>query len=335
MVAVAAIMVAYFLIAATMTPRAVGVSGMAMTSARAMATVEVTSGRLLYSKNADARVPMASTTKIVTAITVLEHVDDIDTVVAVHPRAIGIEGTSIYIQRGEKLTVRELLLGLMLRSGNDCASALAWHVGGSIEKFAAMMNDVSRKAGARNSNWVNPHGLDAEGHLTTAHDLALISAYAMRNPTFAEIVATKEARITGVDMPRVLLNKNRLLRSNEDIVGVKTGFTSKAGRCFVGALNDNGMTVVCVVLNCGPMFPESESIMERAVDEFYMHKILSRDEVIIDRGGRRGMVADDFLYPLRNGEVDSVRVELGQSEVLVTRADQLIHRAKYLVLAED
>jgi D-alanyl-D-alanine carboxypeptidase (penicillin-binding protein 5/6) len=275
------------------------------TTARAMCTMEMSTGRVLYSKNQDARLPMASTTKIVTAITVLDNCTDLDTPIEINPRAVGIEGTSIYLQRGEMLTVRELLYGMMLRSGNDAAAALALHVRPTIEKFSDLMNDTARKVGARNSSFKNPHGLDQEGHYTTAYDLALISAYAMQNPTFAEIVGTKEIKVSGREYPRLVRNKNRLLHSTPDCVGVKTGFTKKAGRCYVGAFKDNAMTVICVVLNCGPMFEESATLMETANDEFTLRKILEQGQLIdCDCGCDTlcGVAVEDFYFPLRADE---------------------------------
>jgi len=310
----------------------------AMTSARAMSTIEVSSGRVLYEKNANAKLPMASTTKIVTAITVLEHVKDINEIVKVHPKAVGIEGTSIYLQKGEELTVRELLLGLMLRSGNDASVALALHVSNSVEEFGGLMNEVALKAGAKNSSFKNPHGLDEEGHYTTANDLARISAYAMRNEQFAEIVATKSARIAGVEYPRVLHNKNRLLNSNKMVNGVKTGFTSKAGRCYVGSMERNDMQVVCVVLNCGPMFEESETLMQRATNEYFMHKVLAAETLITpthpDRHNRVGMVAEDYFYPLKESEIKRIEIHLNDHDACVFLDDKLLMTAELLKLDE-
>lgn len=317
-------------------------------TARGMCTMEVTTGRVLYEKNAHARMPMASTTKIATAITVIEHVADLDEIVKVNDKAIGIEGTSIYIQKGEELTVRELVYGLMLRSGNDCSVALALHVSKTVPEFSALMNDMARRVGAINTNFTNPHGLDEAEHYTTAYDLALISAYAMRDPVFAEIVATKEKRISGVEYPRVLLNKNRLLRSNADIVGVKTGFTSKAGRCFVGGLRDSGMTVICAVLNCGPMFPESEMLMERATDEFYMHRVLATETIIAptvpcecDPKAKRkctelrGMVEEDFHYPIRQCEVDKLQIKMDKDFIRVLFDGKEVHKTEYIKIDKD
>ena len=307
----------------------------AMTSARGMATIEMTSGRVLYAKNAGARLAMASTTKIATAITVLENVTDVNEIVTVNPKAIGIEGTSIYLQKGEKLSVLDLLYGVMLRSGNDASTALALHVSKSVDEFGELMNQTARKAGAMNTNFKNPHGLDEEGHYTTALDLARITAYAMHNEIFAKIVSTKEIRIPGVDYPRILHNKNRLLRSLDGCVGVKTGFTSKAGRCFVGAREEAGMTVICVVLNCGPMFPESEALMEQAGREYYMHCVLAAETVIrpthSNKGTRVAMVDRDYFYPLRPSEIDRLEISINEKHICVFLDDKLILTAPYIV----
>lgn len=164
-------------------------------SGKACAVIEVNSGKILYEKNADARLPMASTTKIATAITVIENCD-ISMTVKVPQEAQGVEGSSIYLKAGETLTVKELLYGLMLQSGNDSAVALAVAVGGSVENFAEMMNKTARKCGAENTHFVNPHGLHDDKHYTTAHDLALISVHAMKNPEFRNIVSAKSAEIS-------------------------------------------------------------------------------------------------------------------------------------------
>ena len=307
------------------------------TSARGSCTMEVTTGRILYEKNGTEPMPMASTTKILTAITVLENCDDIDTPIEVDPRCIGIEGTSIYLQRGERLTVRELLLGMMLRSGNDASAALALYVRPTGEKtphkeifdeFSRLMNETAKKAGATNSSFKNPHGLDQEGHYTTARDLALITVYAIKNPLFAEIVATKEAKISGIEYPRVLRNKNRLLHSMPNCIGVKTGFTKKAGRCFVGAMTDNNMTVVCVVLNCGPMFEESATLMEMADEEFTMTPIIKKDQIIMcDDDIICGVAQEDFFYPLRNDEI--IETEYIGDKVILKLDGEVIYTSNY------
>jgi D-alanyl-D-alanine carboxypeptidase (penicillin-binding protein 5/6) len=301
------------------------------TSARGMCTVEMNTGRVLFEHNSEAELPMASTTKIVTAITFLDNCSDLDTAFEIDPRSVGIEGTSVYLQKGERKTARELLYGLMLRSGNDTAMALALRLCPDQNAFAEMMNATAKRAGATNSAFKNPHGLDAEGHYTTARDLALISAYAMKNPTFAEIVATKEKRISGVEYDRVIRNKNRLLHGMADCVGVKTGFTKRAGRCFVGAVTRNGMTVVCAVLNCGPMFEESAELMDLAHEQFTLKQIIEQGQFIPVESPRPvGIARESFLYPLRPNE--SVEIECDRDLVIVELGDEIIYRAQFNAL---
>ena len=233
------------------------------TTASACVVMERDSGRILFQKDGTKRLPMASTTKIVTALTVLNN-SSLDDVVTISNEACGIEGSSIYLRAGEKLSVKELLYGLMLRSGNDCAVALALHVGGSVQNFAQMMNQTAKNLGCTDSNFANPHGLHDENHYTTAKDLATITCNAIKNKDFADIVATKSVKIAndGYDYPRVLVNKNKLLNNFADADGVKTGYTKKAGRCFVGSATRNGMQVVAVVLNCVPMFEETAQMLD-------------------------------------------------------------------------
>lgn len=254
------------------------------------------SGRVFYEKNADAKRAMASTTKIATAITVIENCKDLDAIVKVDKRAIGIEGTSIYLREGEELSVRDLLYGLMLRSGNDSAVALAIYIGGDIENFCKLMNETALHAGAENTNFTNPHGLDNQDHYTTARDLAKITAYALNNKDFAQIVSTKNIKIpSSEEGTRFLANKNRLLNSLEGCIGVKTGFTTKAGRCLVSAVERNGLRVVCVVLNCGPMFEESADMLNAVCEKYKSYVVLEPYKYIAD-------------LPLENGDVSSIQV---------------------------
>lgn len=288
------------------------------TSAKAMCVLEKDSKRVIYSHNMDASLPMASTTKVMTAITVIQNCDNLDELIQVDDCSIGVEGTSIYLRKGEVVSVRDLLYGLMLRSGNDAATALACHIGGSVEEFAKKMNELAVKIGAKNSNFVNPHGLDNKNHYTSAYDLALISAYALNNPIFKEIVSTKSHVIeaTNVSDKRYLTNKNRLLSSLNSCCGVKTGFTSKAGRCLVSAVERNNTTYVCVVLNCGPMFEESASLLNSCFEIYENKKIIDKNSEIFNEyilNGNEGRLylyaEEDFCYPMRKDEFKDLRLE--------------------------
>jgi D-alanyl-D-alanine carboxypeptidase len=191
---------------------------------------------------------MASTTKIMTAAVVLSSLS-VDTVVSVPPEAVGVEGTSAYLKEGERLTVLDLLYALLLGSANDAAVTLAVATDGSVSAFAAHMNEVARELGLTQTNFENPHGLPDESHKTTAYELALITAYALRMPRFAEIVGTKRYRFRSSLREHTLTNHNRLLSFSEEAIGVKTGFTKKSGRCLVGAVRRDGTTLVSVTLS--------------------------------------------------------------------------------------
>lgn len=303
----------------------VNAAAMGETSARGMCTMDVATGRVLFAHNVDQTMGMASTTKVVTALTVLENCQDLDTKIRVADEAIGVEGSSIYLQKGEELTVRELLYGLMLRSGNDAAIALALAVAPSVTEFAELMNQTAMKYGAKNTHFVNPHGLDDPEHYTTARDLALLSAVALRNPTFVEICSAQEKRIDGVEMPRVLINKNKLLKSLDGCIGVKTGYTKKTGRSFVGAREVDGQKIVCVVLNCGPMFPETAQLLKDADALYHNKPVLKAETTFVDKNGIKGLALKDFSYPLTENELTQLEYTIVENSVIVKLHGETIY----------
>ena len=272
------------------------------------------SGRILYGNNFNEKKYMASTTKILTAIAVLENCDT-SAEVTVTDKTVGVEGSSIYLEKGEVLTVKDLLYGLMLRSGNDCAETLAVFCSGSIKGFADLMNETAEKTGAKNSHFVTPHGLHSDDHYTTAKDLALISRYAMQNPVFKEIVSATKAVIpfTTRNTTRVLYNKNKLLKSMDGANGIKTGYTKKAGRCLVASCERNGMQLISVVLNCAPMFERSKEMMENCFSVYSMEKVLSCEEIFafipIENTDRKCGVylKKDVILPLTEKEREHLK----------------------------
>ena len=215
----------------------------------------------LYSKNADERLPMASTTKIMTALIALEN-STMDEKVEIEDAAIGIEGSSAYLKRGDVLTMEELLYALLLQSANDAATAIAYHIGGNVEAFADMMNDRAEKLGLSNTHFENPHGLDGEKHYTTARELALIAAEAMKNEEFKKIVSTYKRTFATEERSRTYVNHNKLLHLYEGCIGVKTGFTKKAGRCLVSSAERNDVSLICVTLGCSDDWNYHRSIYE-------------------------------------------------------------------------
>ena len=205
------------------------------------------SGKILYQKNGNKQTPMASTTKIMTAIVVLEQAKLTDTV-TINSKATSIGGSRLGLKKNDKITVNDLLYGLMLRSGNDAAVALAIHVGGSIEGFADMMNKKAIELGLTNSHFIVPHGLDNEGHYTTAYELAKITDYALNIDKFKEIVGTKVTTIHINGYAKTINNTNNLLGSVSGLYGVKTGFTNGAGRCLVTACKRDNLDIITVII---------------------------------------------------------------------------------------
>lgn len=287
--------------------------------AKAMAVIERDSGRLLYQKNSDEKLAMASTTKIMTALVAIKNCEDLDEIFTVDNRAVGIEGTSLYLRKGEKKSVRELLYGLILPSGNDAAMALACKIAGGKDEFCILMNEEAKRIGAVNTNFSNPHGLDEKGHYTTAYDLAVIAAEAMKNDVFREIVSTKNIKISGNDKVEVkfLKNKNRLLCSVDGCNGVKTGFTDNAGRCYVCSIERDGMTLICAVLNCGPMFEEAERFLEKGFEEYKIYNLLQayspNREIKVEKGVKKHvetLTQKGFSYPLTIEEYSRVEYKI-------------------------
>ena len=216
---------------------------------------------ILKGENYSVRLPMASTTKIMTALLICENCQP-DEVVTIPKEAVGIEGSSVYLKEGEKLTIKELLLGLMLRSGNDCAVALSLHLAGSIENFADMMNLRAQFLNLNDTHYVNPHGLHDKQHYTSCYDLCKLGCIAMKNKLFKEVVSTKQTVIGEKESRRSIANKNKILFEYEGGNGIKTGYTRAAGRCLVSAAERNGVQLVAAVLNVPDMFGVCSKLMD-------------------------------------------------------------------------
>lgn len=219
-------------------------------SAKAAVVYEPTTGKVLFEKNKSERLPMASTTKIMTTLLLIEN-GELDTPFTVDSEAIKVEGSSMGLVEGDIVTGRDLCAGMLLPSGNDAANASAVHVSGSMEKFAELMNFRAGFIGMRNTHFVTPSGLHDDDHYSTAYDMALLASEALKNPAFAEVCGSSSMKVHFGNPPydRWLKNTNKLLTMCEGCIGVKTGFTDEAGRCLVSACERNGVTLVCVTLN--------------------------------------------------------------------------------------
>lgn len=257
-------------------------------------------GRVIYEKDAYSRSLIASTTKIMTALLVCEQCNVLDRM-RIPKEAVGIEGSSMYLKEGEVLTLQELLYGLMLQSGNDAAVALAIYCGGTVEGFVQLMNDKAYRLGLTGTNFENPNGLDSPHHYSTARDLAVLTAYAMQNPIFAQTVATKSVRVG----ERSLQNHNKLLWRVDGADGVKTGYTKAAGRILVSSAKRDGRRLICVTINDGNDWVDHQSLLEDGFSRYENKTIVRAGDVLGQRavvGGEREVVqlvaAEDFVFAL-------------------------------------
>ncbi|MDY4593116.1 MAG: D-alanyl-D-alanine carboxypeptidase family protein [Eubacteriales bacterium] len=238
-------------------------------SSSATIVVDQKSKKILSSSNAHVRLAMASTTKIMTAMVVLDNVVDVDVQLAIPQEAVGVEGSSVYLKRNEIWSVRDLLYALMLRSGNDAAVALSIAVGGSVQGFVDMMNAKASELGLKDTHFTNPHGLHDDNHYTTAYDLAIITAEAMKNPLLKSIVSAKSYVVEGnYTHDRYYLgNKNKMLLMMEGADGVKTGYTKNSGRCLVSSATRGDTQLICVVLNVHDMWNVSKNLLEKGFEQ--------------------------------------------------------------------
>ena len=274
-------------------------------NAKSAVTIDGKSGAVLYDKNTYIRLPMASTTKIMTALTVLNHADT-SAVITVDKKAEGIEGSSIYLRAGEKLTVLDLLYGLMLESGNDAATALAIGCFGSEKVCVEKMNELCKTLGLVDTHFDNVHGLDGENHYTSAYELARITSEAMKNPIFKQIVSTKNYTSQG-ENPKYFSNHNRLLRTYDGAIGVKTGYTSKAGRCLVTCAERGNERYIAVTLGNGKSdWQDHADMLDFAFDNYSCREIADTDSFYIYRGFDKYMTSEDIYLTVKGDEAFAV-----------------------------
>lgn len=294
------------------------------------------SKKILYGKNEYNKVKMASTTKIMTATIIIENCN-LEETVEISKKAANTGGSRLGLKTGDKITIKDLLYGLMLRSGNDAAVALAETCAGSIVDFSNLMNKKANELGLVNTHFESPHGLDSDGHYTTAYELALLSDYALKNKTFLQIVGTSNYTITINGYPKSLTNTNELLGNLNGVYGIKTGFTNGANRCLVTACKRNDMDIICVVLGCDTKkFRTSDSIklieyafnnfeyvnIKDKIDKelefwknenenyFYINKGISSDLKI------KYSELDTPIIPINKNEISSINVNVYMNSLL-------------------
>lgn len=279
--------------------------------ARCAIALDSKSKVVLYEKNSYELVPMASTTKIMTTLVALKY-GDLDKQMEISSKAAGIRGSTVGYKKGEKITLKELLFGLMLRSGNDAAIAIAEGISGSVEEFAKLMNEYAGEIGIINTHFQTPHGLDNDEHYSTAYDLALVTAKAQENKLFNEIVSAKDIDGKTYGFTRSYHNINKILWEISEANGVKTGYTGKAGKCLVTSAKVQGNDVIIVVLNCTPRWKETKKIHEYVRENYEFKKMFvkgdSAGEVVLDKGTIKLQYAQDVVMPTKNGVEYTVKV---------------------------
>ena len=288
-------------------------------TAKSAIMIDASSGTILYSKNKDEKLGMASTTKIMTGILALEK-GKLSDVYTVSPTGEWVEGSSIYLNPGEKITLEALLYGLLLKSGNDAARAIAIHIAGSEKAFVNMMNDKAAELGLTNTHFANPHGLFAEDHYTSAHDLARLACYAMKNPVFAEIVNTVQYKEEPIEdrEGRVINNANKLVSMYSEAIGVKPGYTPETGRTLVGAAEKNGVRVITVTLDCSDDWHEHKNMFDYAFKNF-------EKKILFKKGESVG------TYRVKNGNYNEVGVVINEDISVLVKKDS---QPNYEILME-
>ena len=292
-------------------------------TAKAYALIEAGSGRLLLGDHEHDRRPMASTTKIMTALLVLESGEDLDALIPIPPEAAGVEGSSMHLAAGEQVSLRDLLYGLMMVSGNDAAVALAIHLSGSVEAFARRMNERAAALGLDDTHFMNPNGLHDPQHYTSAYDLCRLAAAAMALPSFRELVNTQRYTASTGSRHRTFRTKNRMLTEVEGGCGVKTGFTKKAGRCLCFAARRQGMLLVGAVLNAPEMWGDAKKLLDRGFDAYELHTFLvpgrKAGTVPVTGSEKKTLPAvakEGILYPVKRDGSEDARLDIRLAEGL-------------------
>ena len=288
------------------------VSKLPKTNSRRYIVYDRISKSMIIGKNEDIKSAMASTTKIMTTIVILEKAD-LNEKVTVSAKAGGTGGSRLGLKRGDKASVRDLLYGLMLRSGNDAAVALAEHVGGSVKGFAELMNEKAIELGLTNTHFVTPHGLDDANHYTTALELAKLTDYAMDNETFAKIVGTKSTTIYINNQSRQINNTNELLGVLNGVVGVKTGFTNNAGRCLVTETKRNNMDIITIVLGADTKKDRTKDSVNLIEYTFSKYKMYNLEEQIIKEFNKWKNINEKRILIIK-GKTSNPKLALGAIE---------------------
>lgn len=330
-------------------------NGMPKIDSRYAVVLDRKSKAVLCGKKEEARTKMASTTKIMTALIVIENTN-LSNIVEVSKKAAATGGSTLKLRAGDKVSVQDLLYGLMLRSGNDAAVALAEYVAGSVPEFAKLMNEKAQELGLTNTHFETPHGLDSEGHYTTPYELALLADYALNNKVFANIVKIKSCNITINGINRTIGNTNELLGNLDGVYGVKTGFTNGAGRCLVTAIKRGDLDVICVVLGADTKkirtmdsiklieytFANFENIdiKTKIEEEFVNWKKINEKRITIEKGKKQeiNLKMQEYTllsYPIKKNTENKIEVKINADLNLIAPVEENTKVGEVTISYED
>lgn len=300
-------------------------------SAQSAILIDAESNRILFEYSPHIKLPMASTTKIMTALVALEK-GDLQDKIKIDRDVIGIEGSSIYLKENEIISLEDLLYGLMLRSGNDAAMAIGKYVEEIEENFVELMNIKSKEIGANNTNFMNPHGLHHDNHYSTAYDLALITKEALKIDKFKEISSTKTWKANR-EKNNIFYNKNKTLWDYEGGDGVKIGYTMRAGRCLVSSATRNNMQLIAVVLNDRNWFDDCYTMMDYGFNNYSTYVIFDKNQFVknipVISGEKKSVSTvtnDSFIYPLKEEELEKIKISIN----LIEKVQAPINKGDYV-----
>lgn len=304
-------------------------------TSNAAIVMDQSTGRVLYEKNMRKRLKIASTTKILTAIVAIEN-GNLNDKVTISKKAAGTGGSEVGIVAGSEVTLENLMYGMLLKSGNDCAVAIAEHIGGSVEEFSKMMNKKAYDIGAKDTNCTNPHGLDTENNYSTAYDLALITCYAKTNDILSKMIGTESITVYFDKTPKYLANTNRLLFTYEYCDGGKTGFTNIANRCLVATAKKDDLEIVAVILGANTTdirFSECKELLKYGIESYTMVNVKDKINWYIDIPVLKGNIYSyvrkfdaDITLPLKEGELEEIYI----SQTIVPILYAPVNRGEFL-----
>lgn len=310
----------------------------------AAVVIDYETGRVLFDKNAEEKRPMASLTKIMTSIMLVENCE-LDEMIEVPSQATWIGGSTVGLKKGDKVSARSLLYGMLLPSGNDCAYTVGIHIGGTIENFADMMTKKAKEIGVTDTSFANPHGLDAETHYTSAKSMALITRYALSNKYINEAVKTKSATINFGSFSKLLNNTNALLRTYDKADGVKTGFTNGANRCLVASATDDERRFIAVVLGAETTnirFSTAKTILEECFNRYkkidiskYLNFYINIPIIKGNKEYYERQFSDSLVLPLTDEEYENIYVKQDTIQKIEAPMEAGTYVGKIQVVLED